>query len=66
MSKRAQTSRLSIAGSALATFIFTNLAMTSWAMGQERIRISSEWGNVKAELVDNEATRALLKRVMAT
>src|SRR4051812_2951330 len=31
---------------------------TSPAMAQERIRISSEWGKVSAELADNDATRA--------
>jgi hypothetical protein len=30
-------------------------------MAQERIVISSDWGNVTAELVDNEATRALVR-----
>lgn len=30
------------------------------AMAQERIKISSEWGSVTAELVDNAATKALL------
>src|SRR5947209_1643981 len=31
------------------------------AMAQERIRISSDWGNVTAELVDNDATRSLVR-----
>jgi hypothetical protein len=31
------------------------------AMAQERIRISSNWGNVTAELADNDAARALIK-----
>lgn len=30
------------------------------AMSQERIRISSEWGSLTAELVDNSATKTLL------
>ena len=30
-------------------------------MAQEKIIISSEWGNVNAEIVDNEATRALIR-----
>lgn len=30
------------------------------AMAQERVLISSDWGEVTAEPVDNEATRALL------
>jgi hypothetical protein len=35
-------------------------------MAQEQILISSEWGNVKAELVDNEATRSLVKMLPVT
>ena len=31
------------------------------AMAQERILISSEWGKVTAELVDNNATRTLVQ-----
>ncbi|KAB0264631.1 cyclophilin-like fold protein [Microvirga brassicacearum] len=31
------------------------------AMAQERILISSEWGNVTADLVDNDATRSLVR-----
>ena len=31
------------------------------AMGQERIRISSDWGEVSAELVDNAATKSLVE-----
>ena len=30
-------------------------------MAQERILISSDWGKITAELVDNEATRSLVK-----
>jgi hypothetical protein len=36
------------------------------AMAQERITISSEWGKVTAELVDNEATRALVHMLPIT
>src|SRR5215208_5947310 len=36
------------------------------AMAQERVRISSEWGNVPAELVDNDATRALVRMLPVT
>jgi hypothetical protein len=36
------------------------LGMIGSAMAQERITISSEWGSVTADLVDNAATRALL------
>ena len=31
------------------------------AMAQERILISSDWGEVTAELADNNATRALAR-----
>ena len=31
------------------------------AMAQERLLISSDWGNVTAELVDNDATRSLVQ-----
>ena len=30
-------------------------------MAQEHVLISSDWGNVQAELVDNEATRSLIQ-----
>ncbi len=36
------------------------LATIGTAMAQERIKISSEWGFVTAELADNAATKALL------
>jgi hypothetical protein len=35
-------------------------------MAQERILISSSWGNVTAELADNEATRALVGMLPVT
>ena len=35
------------------------------AMAQERILISSDWGEVTAELADNNATRALTRRSCA-
>ena len=35
-------------------------------MAQERILISSEWGNVTAELSDNNATRSLLEMLPIT
>ena len=35
-------------------------------MAQERILISSDWGNVTAELADNEATRALVRMLPVT
>jgi len=45
--------------------VFT-LAMMGSAMAQERIRISSGWGEVTAELVDNAATRSLLRMLPVT
>jgi len=35
-------------------------------MAQERISISSEWGEVTAELADNDATRALIAMLPVT
>lgn len=37
------------------------LITTGNAMAQERISITSEWGNVEATLIDNAATRALIQ-----
>ncbi len=37
------------------------LGLIEPAMAQERILISSDWGKVTAELVDNNATRSLLQ-----
>jgi hypothetical protein len=49
-------------GSALiAIFVFTGSAMA-----QERVRISSDWGEVTAELVDNAATRSLVRMLPVT
>jgi hypothetical protein len=36
------------------------------AMAQERILISSEWGNVTADLVDNDATQSLVRMLPLT
>ena len=52
----------SILGPALITF----LALTGSAMAQERVRISSDWGEMTAELVDNAATRSLLGMLPVT
>lgn len=35
-------------------------------MAQDRIRISSKWGNVTAELIDNEASKALVAKLPVT
>ncbi len=36
------------------------------AMAQERIQISSEWGNVRGELADNAAARSLVQMLPLT
>src|SRR3954452_7627555 len=42
------------------------LGTTGGAMAQQRIRISSEWGNVAADLADNEAARSLVRQLPLT
>ena len=49
----------------LRTFVIT-LGFTGFAMAQERILISSDWGKVTAELVDNNATRSLVQMLPLT
>jgi hypothetical protein len=49
----------------LRAFVFT-LGLIGPTMAQERILISSEWGKVNAELVDNEATRSLVQMLPLT
>jgi hypothetical protein len=49
----------------LRAFVIT-LGLTGPAMAQERILISSDWGKVTAELVDNSATRALVQMLPLT
>lgn len=44
----------------LRAFVLT-LGLIGPAMAQERILISSEWGKVTAELIDNSATRSLVQ-----
>jgi hypothetical protein len=46
-------------------FVIT-LGLIGPAMAQERILISSDWGKVAAELVDNGATRALVQMLPLT
>jgi hypothetical protein len=41
-------------------FVIT-LGLIGPAMAQERILISSDWGKVTAELIDNDATRSLVQ-----
>jgi hypothetical protein len=49
----------------LRAFVIT-LGLIGPAMAQERIMISSDWGSVTAELVDNDATRALVRMLPVT
>jgi len=42
------------------------LMLTGQAMAQERIVISSEWGTVRADLIDSDATRSLIRMLPIT
>jgi hypothetical protein len=46
-------------------FVIT-LGLIGPAMAQERIQISSDWGKVTAELVDNDATKTLVRLLPLT
>ena len=46
--------------------IIATLALTGPAMTQERLLISTEWGSVTADLVDNEATKSLVQMLPVT
>ena len=46
--------------SVLRAFVIT-LGLIGPTMAQERILISSDWGKVTAELVDNDATKSLIR-----
>ena len=49
-----------------ATASALTLGLMGAVMAQQQIVISSEWGKVRAELVDNEATRTLVKMLPVT
>jgi hypothetical protein len=49
----------------LNAFVIT-LGLIGPAMAQERILISSDWGNVTAELLDNDAARSLVRMLPIT
>ena len=49
----------------LRAFVIT-LGLIGPAMAQERILISSDWGEANAELLDNKATRSLLRTLPLT
>ena len=42
------------------------LGLSGPAMAQERIRISSDWGEVTADLADNDAARSLVRMLPLT
>lgn len=46
--------------------LIITLGLIGPAMAQERILISSDWGEITAELVDNEATRSLIQMLPLT
>ena len=48
------------------TAVVITLGMMGSAMAQERIRISSDWGTVIAELADNAATKSLVQMLPLT
>jgi hypothetical protein len=50
----------------LALRAFLIFGLIGPTMAQERILISSDWGKVTAELVDNTATRSLVKMLPLT
>jgi hypothetical protein len=45
---------------------FVTLGLIGPAIAQQRILISSEWGKVTAEMVDNNATRSLIRMLPLT
>lgn len=50
----------------ITTAFIINITFAGSAMAQERIRISSDWGEVTAELADNAAARALTRMLPVT
>ncbi|KQR70024.1 cyclophilin-like fold protein [Rhizobium sp. Leaf341] len=54
-----------IAGSTSAALLLT-LFMGGSAMARDQIRLSSDWGDVTAELADNAAARALVAMLPVT
>src|SRR4051794_19913592 len=40
--------------------------LTGGVMAQQRIQIGSDWGNVSAELADNDAARSLVRQLPIT
>ncbi len=50
----------------ISSALVSVVALIGPAMAQDRIVISSDWGEVAAELVDNNATRALTRMLPLT
>jgi hypothetical protein len=46
--------------------LIVTMALVGPAMSQERIRISSDWGEVTAELADNAAAKSLVQMLPVT
>lgn len=59
-------SRLVALGAIVASPLMITFGLIGPAMAQERILISSDWGRVTAELVDNSATRSLVQMLPLT
>jgi hypothetical protein len=66
MMKRSRFGGDQMRKSILGVVIITTFASTGSAMAQERVRVSSDWGDVTAELVDNSATRSLVRMLPLT
>jgi hypothetical protein len=63
--QKAEYARLAMLHLLLRAFLITR-GLTGPAMAQDHIRISSDWGAVNAELVDNQATRSLVQMLPLT
>ena len=50
----------------LCRTIVITLGLIGPAMAQQRVLISSDWGRVTVELLDNDATRALVRMLPLT
>ena len=50
----------------LRAFVAVTFGSVGPTMAQERILISSDWGKVNAELIDNNATRSLVQMMPLT
>src|SRR3954451_13360744 len=57
----ARKQRLQLLTRLLLKAFVISIGLVAPAMAHEPILISSDWGEITAELVDNEATRALIR-----